>query len=89
MNTAVCFASMPVEEGMSCSRCLEWTTSVESVLEVLSNESCACEGCGSQKTMKVVADQYHKRRPRWWIVGTTVVVPMWIVEQLRRRKPTL
>jgi hypothetical protein len=36
--------------------------------------------------MKIVAEQYHKRRPRWWIVGSTVVVPMWIVEHLRTRK---
>lgn len=86
MNPALCIASTPVEEGASCSRCLEWTTSVESVLEVLNNDSYACEGCGRQGYMRLVADQYHKRRPRWWIIGSTVVVPMWIVETLRMRK---
>lgn len=79
---------MPVKQEMACARCLEWTASVESVIEVLTNESSACEGCGRQETMKLVADQYHKRRSRWWIVGNTVVVPMWIVEHLRTRKPT-
>ena len=73
----------------SCERCLEWTTSVESVLAVLNDDSgtSACEGCGSRRDRKVVAEQYRKRRPRWWIVGSTVVVPMWIVESLRTRKP--
>jgi hypothetical protein len=78
---------MPAEQKSTCTRCLEWTTTVESVLEVLTNESCACEGCGQRGIMGVVADQYHKRRPRWWIVGSTVVVPMWIVEHLRMRRP--
>jgi hypothetical protein len=88
MISAYCVASMPVEERMSCSRCMEWTTSVESVVAVLTNDSSACEGCGRQDMMRIVADQYHKRRPRWWIVDTTVVVPMWIVEYLRTRKPS-
>jgi hypothetical protein len=79
---------MAFEGRRSCSRCLEWTASVESVLEVLNDDddSCACQGCGSKKDMKLVADQYRKRRPRWWIIGSTVVVPIWIVETLRNRK---
>ena len=89
MNPGLCSASTAFEERTSCNRCLEWTTSVESVLEVLNNDGdpCACQGCGSQKQMKTVAEQYRTRRPRWWIVGSTVVVPIWIVETLRNRKP--
>jgi hypothetical protein len=34
-----------------------------------------------------VAEQYRKRRPRWWIIGSKVIVPIWIVETLRTRKP--
>ena len=86
MNAALCYAPMPAAKAISCSRCHEWTGSVESVLEVLTNDSCACEGCGSRHEMRLVAEQYRKRRPRWWIVGSSVVVPMWIVEQLRTRK---
>jgi len=36
--------------------------------------------------MKVVAEQYQMRRPRWWMVGSTVVVPIWVVEILKTRK---
>ena len=67
---------------------MEWTASVESVVGVLTNDSSVCAGCGQAGMMQIVADQYHKRRPRWWIVDSTVVVPMWIVEYLRIRKPT-
>jgi len=77
---------MAVAQQTSCARCQEWTTSVESVMKVLTDATCACEGCGRQGHMRLVAEQYHTRRPRWWIVGSTVVVPMWIVEQLRTRK---
>lgn len=86
MNTALCYAPMPVEQATSCARCQEWTTSVDSVLEVLNSDSYACDGCGREGHMKVVAEQYRKRRPRWWIVGSTVVVPMWVVETLKARK---
>jgi hypothetical protein len=87
MNGSLSIASTTLEQGISCNRCLEWTNSVETVLEVLNNDASACEGCGRQREMRVVADQYRKRRSRWWIVGTKVVVPIWIVETLRTRKP--
>ena len=89
MNTTSSSAPSTFGGRRSCERCLVWTTSVESVLEVLNddNGTSACEGCGSRKDRTLVAEQYRKRRPRWWIVGTTVVVPIWIVETLRTRKP--
>jgi len=90
MNTTLSTPPTTFGGRRSCERCLEWTTSVESVLEVLNDDSgtSACEGCGSRRDRKVVAEQYRKRRPRWWIVGSTVVVPIWIVETLRNRKTT-
>ena len=86
MTSALCIATMPLEKEATCARCQDWTTSVESVLKVLTDDNCSCEGCGRRGYMRIVADQYRKRRPRWWIVGTTVVVPIWIVETLRNRK---
>ena len=77
---------MPLEIEAPCDHCQDWTTSVESVLRVLSRDTCVCEGCGREGYMRLVAEQYQKRRPRWWIVGSTVVVPIWIVETLRTRK---
>jgi hypothetical protein len=89
MTTALRNASMPANQDLACARCRDWATSIESVIAVLTHHSSACEGCGRGDTMKLVAEQYRKRRPRWWIVADTVVVPMWIVEYLRTRKPTM
>ena len=86
MTSALCLDSMPLQKQATCDHCQDWTTTVESVLKVLSKDTCVCESCGREGHMRVVADQYQKRRPRWWIVGSTVVVPIWIVETLRNRK---
>ena len=70
----------------SCSRCLGWTTSAKVLLDILNDRSSACEGCVHGADMKLVIEQYQTRRPRWWMVGSTVVVPIWMVELLRKRK---
>jgi hypothetical protein len=34
--------------------------------------------------MQVVAEQFRMRLPRWWVVQGNVVVPIWIVELLKK-----
>jgi|SRR5688572_12700084 hypothetical protein len=73
-------------QSKSCGRCIEWTRSAEALQDVLSNQWSVCEGCTHQRDMKIVVEQYRTRRPRWWTVDGTAVVPIWIVEILRTRK---
>ena len=70
----------------SCSRCFKWTTSVDVLQDVLSNKVDACEDYIHRADMKLVTEQYHTHRPRWWMVGDTVIVPIWMVEFLKKRK---
>ena len=70
---------------ISCRRCTRWTASVEEVLEVLEMEQGACEGCAHEDLMRSVTRQYRMRLPQWWVVNGKRVIPIWIVEQLRKR----
>lgn len=67
-----------------CGRCQEWTTSATAVMDVLNNKWQGCENCAHQAVMNTVTEQFRMRRPRWWIVGGNVVIPMWVVELLRK-----
>ncbi|MCC7487125.1 MAG: hypothetical protein IT529_19305 [Burkholderiales bacterium] len=69
-----------------CGRCRDWATSPEVLPEVLGNRWSACDGCTHERHMKAVTEQYQTRRPRWWMVGNVVVVPIWMVEVLKTRK---
>jgi len=73
-------------QAKSCNHCLSWTTEANVLQEVLSNKGGFCEGCAHRADMKVVTEQYQMRRPRWWMVGSTVVVPIWMVEMLKARR---
>jgi hypothetical protein len=35
--------------------------------------------------MAIAIEQLRKGRPAWWVVGGAVVVPIWIVEHLKKR----
>jgi hypothetical protein len=67
----------------SCSRCAGWTGSPKRALDVLNARWSACDNCAEQKVIRVVSEQFRLRQPRWWTVGGTVVVPIWIVELLK------
>ena len=71
--------------AISCSRCSGWNASVEEVLKVLEYEWDACEGCAYAEPMRLVARQYRLRQPQWWVVNGKGVIPIWIVERLRKR----
>jgi hypothetical protein len=71
-------------EAKTCGRCLGWTDSLEKVREILNNQFSACEGCAHQAQMQVVTEQFRMRLPRWWVVQGNVVVPIWIVELLKK-----
>jgi len=71
--------------AISCSRCSGWTDSVEAVLDVLEKEWQACEGCTHEQLMRLVSSQYQMRQSQWWVVDGRGVVPIWVVEHLRKR----
>jgi len=70
---------------ISCRRCTRWTASVEEVLKVLEHEWSACDGCACDEGMRMVRRQYRMRQPQWWVVDGKGVIPIWIVERLRKR----
>lgn len=70
----------------SCHRCTGWTDSLVDVKGLLNGEWSACEACTDQETIRVVAQQYHARHPRCWVVDDRIVIPIWIVEHLRHNR---
>lgn len=75
-----------VVQSELCSRCVEWTTSTEALREVLNNQWRTCETCAQRSVMWTVSEQYRTGRPRWWVVGGKMIVPIWLVETLKRRR---
>jgi hypothetical protein len=73
-------------ETKSCRRCLEWTNSPKKVMEILTNQDGACEGCAQRAVIRTVSEQFQTRQPHWWVVDNAVVVPIWIVELLKSRR---
>jgi hypothetical protein len=70
----------------SCRRCLTAAHSSKDVMGILKGDWAACDGCAHQSVVRVLVEQFQKRAPRWWVVGGTQVVPIWIVEYLKRRR---
>ena len=73
-------------ELKSCRACLGWTESPEKIQKILNNEFGACESCADQAVIRAVARQYQRGQPRWWVVNNVVVVPIWLVEMLQRKR---
>ena len=69
----------------SCARCLGWTESIESVDAALKKQWQASEACAHQRLMWTAIDQLRTGRTAWWVVNGSVVVPIWIVEQVKKR----
>jgi hypothetical protein len=59
---------------------------VEGVQSILRGEWSACETCAHHVAMNVLIDQFRNRRPQWWVVDGAVVVPIWIVESLKKNR---
>jgi hypothetical protein len=76
----------------SCKWRPGWNSSPEQVRIILCNAESACKNCKHHTDIRAVATQFLAGLPKWWVVNGRVVVPIWIVEQLkmnleRRRKP--
>jgi len=69
----------------SCTFCLEWTSSDETLEQALRGRWRASETCAHQPLMHVAIEQLRKGVPTWWVVGGAVVVPIWAVELLKKR----
>ena len=59
---------------------------MEKVQSVLHNELGECEECPQLAVMRTVARQFHKRQPRWWVANNEIVVPIWMVEVLQKKR---
>jgi len=73
----------------SCGHCLEWATSDDTLLSALQGRWRAREACDHQPLMHRAIEQFKKNQPFWWVVGSAVVVPVWVVEHLAKRVRTL
>ena len=69
----------------SCSFCLEWTESDETVAEAVRGRWRARESCAHLPLMGVAIEQLRKGLPSWWVVGGVVIVPIWAVELIKKR----
>jgi hypothetical protein len=70
----------------SCSHCFTQASSLKEALGILTNQWSACEHCPHQPVMRVLIDKFQRREPRWWVVGGAMIVPIWIVEQLKKHR---
>jgi hypothetical protein len=68
-----------------CRNCLGSCSSTEETLGILQGESTLCVGCDEYTTLVTISEQYRSQRPRWWQVNGEIVVPVWIVERVRKR----
>ncbi len=75
---------MNIVNSNLCHRCGEAFRSVETVLKILKNEWIQCESCMQPAAIPVLIKQFRLRMPRWWVVDGTVLVPIWIVESLKK-----
>ncbi len=69
----------------ACRRCFKWADSPEIVLEILSNRFHPCEGCEQQPVFRMLAQQYELNQPRWWVINGVHVVPIWVVDVVKKR----
>ena len=67
-----------------CRRCTDMFHSVESVIRILQDDWGRCEGCTNGDVLEVLIKQFRLRAPRWWVVDGAVIVPIWIVEKLKK-----
>lgn len=68
-----------------CRNCLGSCSSTEETVEILQGESTLCTGCDEYTTLVTISEQYRSQRPRWWQVNGEIVVPVWIVERVKKR----
>jgi hypothetical protein len=71
----------------ACGHCLVSAKTVADALEALDaliNPASPCETCTHQSALRIVVKQFRLRLPRWWVVDGKVVVPIWIVELLKK-----
>lgn len=69
----------------SCSQCLGWSESLEKVERLLGGDLSACGGCAHHNDMRIVAQQFAMNQPRWWAVNGRQVVPIWLVDRIRKK----
>ena len=75
-------------EPKSCRACFGWADSPEKVRQMLKGQFDDCQGCAELTVMRAVVRQHQRGQPRWWVVNSDVVVPIWVVELLQK-KPEL
>ena len=69
----------------SCYCCLEWIAAGETVEDALRGRWQQGQPCQHQPLMRIAIEQLRKGHPSWWVVGGSVVVPIWAVEMLKKR----
>lgn len=72
-----------------CRRCAQAFTTVESVINILQNDWGRCGSCANSNVLEILTKQFRLRSPRWWVVDGAVIVPIWIVEKLKKHPELL
>ena len=68
-----------------CHRCLGWADSPEIVQAILARQFSPCEDCDQKPVIRALTQQYEMSQPRWWVVNNTQVVPIWVVDALKKK----
>jgi hypothetical protein len=68
----------------SCRGCIESSDSTGEMVEVLNNGTSECASCPHEPVIRNVNEQFRMKRPRWWLVNGEVVVPVWLVERVKK-----
>ena len=56
------------------------------MITILKAEAEICEGCPEQPVLQTVSEQYQAQRPRWWQINGELIIPVWLVERIKRFK---
>jgi hypothetical protein len=67
----------------SCGWLPGWNHSPGHVKKLLHSQS-VCVHCEDHADIRAVVRQYRMGISRWWVVNNSVVVPIWIVELLKK-----
>ena len=73
-------------EQKRCRICLEESPSTDGMITILKAEAEICEGCPEQPVLQTVSEQYQAQRPRWWQINGELIIPVWLVERIKRFK---
>lgn len=69
---------------LSHACCINVADAPLKLFSLLKGQLQPCRDCRQRKIIDTMVKQFKSKQPRWWIVNGAVVVPIWVLERLRR-----